>query len=174
MEGGGIVFYGSGEVQPGIEYACKYGVVFCEDMDVCWRTGDSWGGLMTESFNGRGTGVIGDDNSFLFGLLSLLLKHWLSRGLFCEDLDDCWQTKDSWCVLMTELLNGGGKGITSDDNSLLFDLLSLLLKHWLSRGLFCEELDDCWWNKDIGGGLMTELFNGGETYINGDDNPLIF
>ena len=44
---------------------------------------------------------------------------------------------------MTESLNGGGTGITSDGNSLLFELLSLLLKHWLSRGVFCEDLDDC-------------------------------
>ena len=44
---------------------------------------------MTESFNGVGTGITGDDNSFLFELLFLLLKHRLSQGVFCEDLDDC-------------------------------------------------------------------------------------
>ena len=44
---------------------------------------------MTESFNGGGTGITGDGKSFLFGLMSLLLEHWLSRGVLCEDLDDC-------------------------------------------------------------------------------------
>ena len=44
---------------------------------------------MTESFNGGGTCITGDDKSFLFQLLSLLLKHRLSRGVFCEELDDC-------------------------------------------------------------------------------------
>ena len=33
---------------------------------------------------------------------------------------------------MTELFNGGGTGITSDDNSFLFELLSLLLNYRLS------------------------------------------
>ena len=42
---------------------------------------------------------------------------------------------------MTELFNGGETDITGDDNSLLFELLYLLLKHRLSRGVFCEELD---------------------------------
>ena len=44
---------------------------------------------MTESFNGRGTGITGDDNSLLFELLSLLLNHRLSQGVFYEDLYDC-------------------------------------------------------------------------------------
>ena len=44
---------------------------------------------MTESFNGGGTGITGDDNSFQFDLLSLLLKNRLSRGVFCEELDEC-------------------------------------------------------------------------------------
>ena len=44
---------------------------------------------MTESFNGGGTGITADDNSFLFELLYLLLKHRLSLGVFCEYLDDC-------------------------------------------------------------------------------------
>ena len=44
---------------------------------------------------------------------------------------------------MTESFNGGVTGITSDDNSLLFELLSLLLNNRLSRGMFCEEMDDC-------------------------------
>ena len=34
---------------------------------------------------------------------------------------------------MTESFNVGGIGITSDENSLLFELLSLQLKHRLSR-----------------------------------------
>ena len=44
---------------------------------------------------------------------------------------------------MTESLNGGGAGITSDGISLIFELLQFLLKHRLSRGVKCEELDDC-------------------------------
>ena len=59
-------------------------------------TEDSWGGLMTESFNGGGTCITGDDNSFLFELLLFLLKHQLSQGVFCEELYDCWQYKGSW------------------------------------------------------------------------------
>ena len=43
---------------------------------------------MTESFNGVGTGITGDENSLMFQLLSLLLKHWLSRGVFYEELGD--------------------------------------------------------------------------------------
>ena len=43
---------------------------------------------MTESFNGGGTDITGDENSLLFELLSLLLKLRLSRGVKCEDLDD--------------------------------------------------------------------------------------
>ena len=44
---------------------------------------------------------------------------------------------------MTESFNGGGTGITGDDNSLLFELLALLLKHRLSQGVKYEELGDC-------------------------------
>ena len=44
---------------------------------------------------------------------------------------------------MTESFNVGGTGITSDEKSLLFEFLSLLLKHCLSQGMFCENLDDC-------------------------------
>ena len=43
---------------------------------------------------------------------------------------------------MPELLDLGGTGITSDEKSLILELLSLLLKHRLSRGLLCEDLDD--------------------------------
>ena len=43
---------------------------------------------MTEKFNVGGTDITGDDNLLLFELLSLILKHRLSRGVFCEDLDD--------------------------------------------------------------------------------------
>ena len=46
----------------------------------------------------------------------------------CEDLDDCWQTKSSWGELTTEYFNGEDIGITGDDNSLIFELLTLLLK----------------------------------------------
>ena len=42
---------------------------------------------MTESFNGGGTGITGNEKSLLFELLYLLLKHRLSRGVFSEDLD---------------------------------------------------------------------------------------
>ena len=44
---------------------------------------------MTESLNGGGTGINGDDKSFIFGLLSFLLNRRLSQGLWCEELDDC-------------------------------------------------------------------------------------
>ena len=44
---------------------------------------------MTESFNGGGTDITGDDKSLIFELLSLLLNHRLSRGLLWGDLDDC-------------------------------------------------------------------------------------
>ena len=44
---------------------------------------------MNESFNGQGTGITSDEQSLLYDLLSLLLKHWLLRGVFCEDLDGC-------------------------------------------------------------------------------------
>ena len=44
---------------------------------------------------------------------------------------------------MTELFNGVATCITVDENSLFFELLALLLNHWLSLGVFCEELDDC-------------------------------
>ena len=94
--------------------------------------------------------------------------------MFYEDLDDYWQTKDSWGGLITESFNGGGTDITGDDISLLFELLSLLLKNRLSRGVFCDDLDYCWLTEDIWGGLMTELFNVGETDITGDDNLLLF
>ena len=50
---------------------------------------------MTESFNGGGTGITGNENSFLFQLMPYLLKHWLSLGVLCEDLDDCSQTEYS-------------------------------------------------------------------------------
>ena len=102
-----------------------------------WQTEDSWGGLMTESFNGGGTGITGDDNSLFFELLSLLLKHRLSWGVFCEELDDCWPTKDSWGGLMTKLFNGGETYITGDENSLLFEWMSLRLEHRLSWGVVC-------------------------------------
>ena len=59
-------------------------------------TEDSWGGLMTESFNGGGKYITGDENSLLFELLLFLLKHQLSKGVFCKELDNCWQYKDSW------------------------------------------------------------------------------
>ena len=90
---------------------------------------------MTESFNGIGTVITSDENSLIFELLSLLLKHRLSRGVFYEELDDCWQTEDSWDWLMTELFNVGGTDITVDYNSCLCEWMSWRLKHRLSRGV---------------------------------------
>ena len=169
-----MVFEGSGEVQPGIEEACNSWVVFYIELDDCWPTEDRWVGLMTEFFNGGGTGITGDGNPFLFDLLSFLLKHRLSRGVLCENLDDCWLTEDSRGVLMTESLNGGGTGITVDGNFFLFGLVSLLLNHRLSQGVLREELEDCWRTEDSWYGLMSELFNGGETYITVNDNLFLF
>ena len=60
-----MVFDGSSEVQPGIEEACDSGVVFCEDLDDCWRTEERWGRLVTELFNVWGTGITGDENLLL-------------------------------------------------------------------------------------------------------------
>ena len=71
MDSGGAVFDGSSEVLPGIEEACDSGIVLCEDMDDCWQTEDSWGGLMTELFNEGRKFIIRDDNSLLFEWLSL-------------------------------------------------------------------------------------------------------
>ena len=62
VDGGGMVFYRSAEVWPGIEEACDYSVVFCEYLDYSWKTEDIWGGSMTESFNGVGTGITSNDN----------------------------------------------------------------------------------------------------------------
>ena len=44
---------------------------------------------------------------------------------------------------MTESFNGVGTGINGDVNSLIFELLYLLLNNQLSQGVFFEELDDC-------------------------------
>ena len=44
---------------------------------------------------------------------------------------------------MTESFNEGGTCTTSDENSFIFELLALLLKHRLSQGVLYEELDDC-------------------------------
>ena len=37
-----------------------------------------------------------------------------SGVVICKDLDDFWQTKDSWGGLMAESLNEGGTCITGD------------------------------------------------------------
>ena len=55
--------------------------------------------------------------------------------VFCEDLDDCWQTEDNWDGLMTELLNGEGTDINDDKKLLLFEWLYLRFKHRLSWGV---------------------------------------
>ena len=44
---------------------------------------------MTESFNGVGTGITNDEESLLFESFTLQLKHRLSQGVLCEDLDYC-------------------------------------------------------------------------------------
>ena len=116
MDGGGIVFDGSGEVWLGIEEACKSCVVLCEELDDCWRNKVIWGGLTTESFNLEGTVITSDESSLIFELLSLLLNHRLPRGVKYEELDDFWQTENSWGGLMTELSNGGETDITGNDN----------------------------------------------------------
>ena len=110
-----MVFDGSAEAQLDIEEAYKSVVVFCQDLDDCWRTKDIWSVLMTESFNWGSTVITGDENSLIFEWLYLRLKHRLSRWVFYEYLDDCWQIEDSWVGLMTESLNGGGTSITVDD-----------------------------------------------------------
>ena len=61
MDDSGMVFEGSGEVRPGIEEACNSCVVLYEEVDDFWRTKDSWGELMTESFNVGGAGITGDE-----------------------------------------------------------------------------------------------------------------
>ena len=87
---------------------------------------------------------------------------------FCEDMYDCWRTEDSWGVLIR------GTGITSDENSLLFEWLYFLLKHMLSQGVFCEDMDEFWQTKESWGGFMTKLFNGGGTGITYYDNQFLF
>ena len=90
---------------------------------------------MTELFQGGSIGITSDENSFLFELLWFLLRHWLSRVVLCEDLDDCWQTKDSWGGLKTKIFNGRETDITSNDILMLFEWQSLRLKPRLSRGV---------------------------------------
>ena len=135
LDSGGMVFEWLGEVQLGIKESCNACVVLYGELDYCWRTEDSWGGLMTESFNAGGTVITGDDNSLLFELISSLLKHRLSRGVFYGELDDCLPTEDSWGRFMTELFYEGETYVTGDDNSLLFEWLSLILEHRLSWGV---------------------------------------
>ena len=126
-----MVFDGSDEVRPSIEEAYNSCVVLCEELDYCWRTNDSSVGLITESFNGLGIGITGNGKSLPFELLSFILDHRLSRGVLCQELDDCWRTEDSWDGLMTELFNGGETDITGNDNSFLFEWQLFQLKHRL-------------------------------------------
>ena len=121
VDGGGMVFDGSGEVRLGIEEACKSCIVLGEELDDCWRTEDSWVGLLNVSFHGGSIGITGDDNSLLFELMWLLLRHLLSQGLLGEDMDDCWQTEDSWGGLMTKWFNGIETGVSGNDIPLLFE-----------------------------------------------------
>ena len=48
--------------------------VLCEELDYCWQTEDSWDVSMTELFNGVGTGITGNDNSFFFDWKLLLFN----------------------------------------------------------------------------------------------------
>ena len=75
---------------------------------------------------------------------------------------------------MTESFSGGGTGITSDSNSLIFEVLSLLLKYRLSWGVLCEDMDDCWRTEDSWYGLMTELLNVGGTFITDNEKSFLF
>ena len=84
-----MVFDRSGEFRPGIEETCNSCLFLCEDLDYCLQTKDILVVLITEPFNGGGTGITGDGKLFLFGLLSFILEHRLSRGVFCEELYDC-------------------------------------------------------------------------------------
>ena len=77
------------------------------------------------------------ETHLLFQLLYFLWEHRLSQGVSCEDLDDCWQTDNSWYGLMTELFNLRETYITGNDKLLLFEWLLLRLKHRLSRGVVC-------------------------------------
>ena len=133
-----MVLDGSGEVQPGIEEAWNSCFVLGEELDDGWRTKDSWVGLMNGSFHGGGLGITGDDNSLLFELMWLLSRNFLSWGLLGEDLDDCWQTEDSWGGLMTELFNVRETDITGNDISILFEWQLLQLNPRLSRGVVCR------------------------------------
>ena len=96
-----------------------------------------------------------------------------SGVVFCKKLDDCWQTEDIWGGLISESFNGLGTDITSDDNSLLFGWVYLLLKHrlsqvwrltipfgsgmmnaiWVCGGvgcmLFCLLMSNKWWEPNI-------------------------
>ena len=159
-----MVFDGLSEVWQGIGEACDSGVVFWVDLDECWQTEDSWGILITGSFNGGGTGNTGDDNLFIFEWLPVKLKYRLSQGLLCEDLDDCWQTEDRRGRLITESFNGGGTGITGDEKQFLFEWLSLRLKHRLSRGVvrflpWFFPVPLLWrWTIPFGRGMMNEIW----------------
>ena len=159
-----MVFYGSGEVRLGIEEAWNSCVVLCEELDACLITDDIWSGLMTESFNLGDICITGDGNSLLFELMPLLLNHRVSQAVLCKELGECWQTEDIWYGLMTELFNGGETYITGNDNSFLFEWLSLRLKHRLSRGvirclpwLFPFPL---WWQLQmpLGSGMMNAIW----------------
>ena len=133
-----MVFYRSGEVWPGIEEACNSCVMLGEEMDDCWWTEDSWVRLMNGWFQGGSVGITGDDNSLLFYLMWLLSRHFLSRGLLGEDLDDCWQTEDSWGGLMIKLFNGIETDTTGNDISMLFEWQLLQLNPRLPRGVVCR------------------------------------
>ena len=89
---------------------------------------------MNGSFYGGSVGITGEYKSLLFELMWLLSRNLLSQGLLCEDLDDCWQTEDSWGGLMNELFNGRETDITGNDILMLFEWQLLQLNHWLSQG----------------------------------------
>ena len=105
VDGGGMVFDRSAEVRPIIEEFYDYGIMFCEDLDDCWQTKDVWDGLITELFNGGGTDITSDDNSFLFKWLSLKLKHrlsWVRRlpiPFECGMMNSIWFRGSVVCML---------------------------------------------------------------------------
>ena len=73
-----MVFDVSDEFPPGIEEYYNSGFVLYGDLDEFWQTEERWYGLMTESFNGGGTFITRNYNSFLVEWLPLQFNPRLS------------------------------------------------------------------------------------------------